>query len=507
MRRVFYILLAVAGLSLLHVSCEKDNTLPLQDEHTGIGHEIALMKAELDREILEVIRSTGQPFDWNRATVDQILRALIVTGYPLVVGYVNHGADGRANRNDLLNFIYASEGKEAARVGYKDDVLVHQNERLGYFHVKVERPETIEGLRSQRGLRYVELAGYPILLDEIAAHYDNLRTAAPSGPAINARDMILDPYQEDPDYFSQVQAYSGSMSTCFRRHNVDDVYRHHQVYGENTGIAILDNGLLPEYQAIMNENGYGSRTYTGYYNPLWFFPWTEPDGATPQTPDVLFLSQFIEGQWLHGWEQSENVLVASPNSAHFSVRASPLVLILVPAQTIGIINSIMAMADEPDVKIISMSMGSLFRIRQMEDAIDYFHSRDKIMVSAAGTSLFFTRELIGVVFPASYEPVLAITGIKNREETGGYFVLGDNSHGGTKVDFSVENNSSSSGATSRFAGMLGLVWSANPALSREEVIDIVIQSSNFYQELGTKFARFGWGAPDILEAVELALEP
>lgn len=142
----------------------------------------------------------------------------------------------------------------------------------------------------------------------------------------------------------------------------------------------------------------------------------------------------------------------------------------------------------------------------MEDAIDYYHSQNKILVTAAGTSFFFIRQLLGVIFPASYEPVIAATGIKDLvEETDGNFVLGDNSHGGPEVDFCIQRHDSSSGATSLLASFISLVWNANPELTREEVIDILIQSSNFYQELGHKYARFGWGTPDILQAVEAAV--
>ena len=56
--------------------------------------------------------------------------------------------------------------------------------------------------------------------------------------------MILDPYQEDPDYVQQVYNYDPSFGTIIRRHNVDDVYWDHHIFGENIGVAVIDNGIV-----------------------------------------------------------------------------------------------------------------------------------------------------------------------------------------------------------------------------------------------------------------------
>jgi len=500
MKRGFSFLLLAAVFLLMGTSCESDLPAPVitQDD---LSEEIQSIKDVLDQEILDVIRETGKPFDWNEASDDMIFRAILVTGYPIVVGYLNH-VNGRETRDELLSLVYESEGVNTARLGELDEVLAYKEDLLGFFHVNIKNLETISQLRKSSRLGYIEMAGYPILLDEMAAFY---ASEGVSEQTITARNMVLDPYQESPDYFSQVSSYSGSAATTMRRHNVDHVYRDYEIYGENIGIAVFDNGILPEHQPWLLDNGYGEREFRGYYNPLWFIPGTEPDGPSPQSPDLLFISQIIEGQWEHGWQQNRDVLIASPNSKQYAVRVSPMVLILVPSQILGVINSILAMAQDPDIRIVSMANGSLFRIHQMEGAINYFHSQDKIMVAAAGTSLPILRELLGVVHPASYEPVIAATGIENREETGGTYVLGSSSHGGPEVDVCIERNSSSSGATSKFAGMLGLIWSANPELSRDEIMEIVVQSTDAYQQYGEKDPRFGWGTPDVLWAVEEAM--
>ncbi len=73
------------------------------------------------------------------------------------------------------------------------------------------------------------------------------------------------------------------------------------------------------------------------------------------------------------------------------------------------------------------------------------------------------------------------------------------------MDFCVEKSAASSEATARMVGIFALIWSANPTLSREQVMDIAIRSSYFYQLQGAKDPKFGWGTVDALQAVEMAL--
>jgi hypothetical protein len=70
----------------------------------------------------------------------------------------------------------------------------------------------------------------------------------------------------------------------------------------------------------------------------------------------------------------------------------------------------------------------------------------------------------------------------------------------------VERNQASSEATSAMAGMVTLIWSAKPSLTPQQIRDILIQSSYFYQNNnGQKHPKFGWGTVDALQAFEMAL--
>ncbi len=114
-------------------------------------------------------------------------------------------------------------------------------------------------------------------------------------------------------------------------------------------------------------------------------------------------------------------------------------------------------------------------------------------------------QLLGVLYPGILPKTVVSTSLQNRENTYGEFMVGERSHGGPGNDFVVENTHSSSVTCSRTAGMITLVWSANPDLTREELMDVLIRASHFYQENGQSDSFFGWGPIDVGLAVELAM--
>lgn len=116
------------------------------------------------------------------------------------------------------------------------------------------------------------------------------------------------------------------------------------------------------------------------------------------------------------------------------MRSAQWVFFIFPQDFSGTINAITAMADDPDVKVISMSMGTIFVNNEMKRAIQYYTAKDKIFVSASGTFLPvpILKDLIGVVFPASMPETIATTGIQDTRTTNGVFELGETSTSGKK---------------------------------------------------------------------------
>ena len=479
-------------------ACATETPLPLA--HNELPDDLAELKNELDQMIFNSVKTNHQPFNWNDVDHATLYNALMVSDQVLAVGYEE------GQRNALLEIIYLSEEKSVADIGHLDDILIYKDDVLQFFGIKINNLETIEKIRAFTGTSYVEASDYPMDIE----HFVNEQTQSPL-PVISEdpsarREMILDPMSEI-DYPDQVAAFDGGLRTIIRRHNIEDVYLEHELFGDGIDVAIIDNGVLRERLDFFLDNGYGERIRDGYYNPWWFLPFVPADGWQPRPTDVFGLSILIyDTYYIHGSEMIKQVLTLAPNSNIHSVRGSTWTVILFIDQIMGICNAIKAQADDPDIKISSMSMGTIFHFNRIASAIEYYHTKDKLIVVSAGSTFPATAEALGVLFPGQLTETITTTAIVNRESTGGEFELTESVHGGPENDFCVESTNSSSVATSRMSGMISLVWSANPDLSRDEVFDILVEASYFYQNGGIKDPLFGWGTVDIGMAVELALD-
>lgn len=499
MKKAIHHLTYLVVILLVFVSCQSD----LKDS----GIEVSAVKAELDQYILETIQTSNQAFDWNEQSDEVFYKALTVTDNILVLGYTDGIAKNLDARNRILEKVYALEKKQAENFGELDDVLIYKDDVLGFVSVKITSFETLQQLRALPEVTFAEVNGYPIDMDVIRAFAGYPTTANKTSPTDNERrDMILDPYQTDPDYAEQVANYDNTFGIVIRRHNIDDVYRQYNIFGEGIGVGVIDNGIVPWARELFEENGYGGRATEGFHKPFWWLPWTDDDGIEPLETDALGISPLIEGQWLHGSGMIQSALVISPNADITSVRASTAIVILFPSQIYGIANAIRAMADRENIRVVNMSMGTIFFLHRVKNSINYYYDKGKIIGCAAGTTDPAIKDILGVIFPADRWNTVAVTGIDNRENTNGEFVAGSTAHTGKEVDFCVEKSAASSEATARMMGMFALLWSANPEMTREEVMDIMIQSSHFYQLQGQKDPDFGWGTVDMLQAVDAATD-
>jgi len=496
-------LFLIALLSLIAFSCSTDLPGPVTNSNL-VSQDQATLKEQIDQHILNTVRETRKAFNWNDAENDLLFDALQISEGVLIVGY-NTVMDGRIAKNEILDIVYESEGIKKESNAVEDPILRYENLQLGVIHVAINEMETLEKLREHEQTLFVEVRGYPFdfnLAFEDAPVTTFERTASSDE---NFRSMVLDPMSDVP-YPDQVSAIDGGLRTVMRRHNMEPAYVEHGVFGDDIGLAIIDNGLLPDRTDFFYDNGYGDRYQSGYYNPLWFFPWTNPDGDQPRPTDVFGISQlFYDTYYIHGSEMMKMGVTLAPNANIHAVRGSTWTVIVTPGQAIGIANAIMAAADDPTVDVISMSMGTIIQFNEIRLAIEYFHSKGKMFVCSAGSTADIINDLLGVLYPGILPETVVATAMQNRESTNGEFIVGSGSHGGPENDFAVENSNSSSVACSRAAGMITLIWSANPELTRDELMDVLIRASHFFQENGQKDPFFGWGPIDVGLAVELAM--
>lgn len=186
--------------------------------------------------------------------------------------------------------------------------------------------------------------------------------------------------------------------------------------------------------------------------------------------------------------------VAYKSNVHF-IRACEDVMLDLSSERTGVKNALVKMGDKNDVKVISMSIGTPFYSSVLEDGVNYAYNKGKMIMAAAGTS-FSWLSWWGVVYPAALTKCVAVTGVKEN------FNTCDSCHDGPEVDFTVtmERNSNanrnslslpasgftpkyiggSSAATAIAAGIAAAVWSVDASMTREEIMNFLTTTSQFY---------------------------
>ena len=166
-----------------------------------------------------------------------------------------------------------------------------------------------------------------------------------------------------------------------------------------------------------------------------------------------------------------------------------------------------------------MSIGTPLWSSSVADAVLYAYGKGKMIFCAAGTSTSFTS-WAGVVFPARMSETVAVTGLVE-----GSYTACETCHKGSEVDFTIvmqragdasrtsltlahqgdqpSRVGGSSVATATAAGIAALIWSANPLMSREQVLEKLKQSASLYPN---RHSSFGWGTIDAWKAVSSSIQ-
>ncbi|RKU29970.1 hypothetical protein C6497_05195 [Candidatus Poribacteria bacterium] len=135
--------------------------------------------------------------------------------------------------------------------------------------------------------------------------------------------------------------------------------------------------------------------------------------------------------------------------------------------------------------IINMSWGSSQHSFVIEDAIDYAHSRDVVLIGAAGNSGEATS-----IFPAGYRKVISVASTTQHRQR--YY----KSNFGASVDIAAPGNAilstqignnyriltGTSMAAPHIAGIAALMKSKRPALTHEEIRHILINTTDLIFE-------------------------
>ena len=455
-----------------------------------------LSSSEIENRIDVAFQKEGS-FNWSKAD-NQLLWSAVLEGNHLVaIGYGGEGESFSENRsldlirlkNDLTLLIAKYEEKPVK------EVVVFEDAVLNYFEAKITRIETINALRAQDNVRYIEPIAYEATENGVVRSNSGCSTSS---------DYIY-----GSDYGTL--ASGAKIPWNYYDHKIEQAWAYSK--GAGITVGVIDTGVS-DYQANMSykfDDYYASRYIQKYgtYVDSWKWWATTPDGPHDRC----------------GHGTSSCSAIACPNNSNqapvgvayecnlVSYRGTHDVLLNGYHERKGVKNALIQLANRSDVKIISMSIGYPWSIGIIADAVQYAYAHNKMLFAAGGTSTAATN-WYPVIFPASMPETIAVTGVEEAPSNDECDVC----HYGSAIDFTFvmerSNNhhqpvsgyysntsnyfGGSSVATASTAGIAALVWSKYPNWSREQVLNRMKWAGEFYP---SQDSNFGYGNINALKAV------
>lgn len=499
-------------LLLVLSSCSRDENQVENSIIIDASQKNALTPAQINAKIDESLNTKGT-FNWSEAS-SHLLWSAVVNGNNIVtIGFGNSKtnferaktANNAKIQNNLLAIIMKYEGTTL------DKILITADIDLNLMDVIIEKQETIIALRQSKYFRYVEPADYSYL---------NVRNAeSRSGSPSNSTNSSS---SSGCGYESQTLAAADFTTTTpnakvpwtFTQHKIPNAWN--VSTGRGITIGIIDTGVSPN-QSLLGSN-FNNGLSTGrtiqkngvYINSIW--PWTT---ATDGVNDLCGHGTSMASVAAAPRNDRGLPVGVAYNSNLVTYRAAENVVIDGFQEQEAVKKAFTALGNNTKVKIISMSMGHIFSVGKIEDAIKFAYGKGKLIFCAAGTSTSFTT-FVGVIFPAWMPETIAVTGVKE----GATLQACSDCHTGGKVEFTVAMQRATSGntvpissyyenqtdyvggssvATATTAGIAALVWAKNPTWTRDQVLTKMRQSANLFPN---RSSEYGFGNVNAFLAVQ-----
>lgn len=460
---------------------------------------------EIDEIINKQLEEKGD-FNWQYVDPYVLWSALIHGDSVLTIGYDSEPfneertAKNVAIKENIVNSITDIEWSNLPASKSKENILVYDAKIINYIDLKVSTLQAVEVLRYDPDVRYIEPTGY---------QYNSYEDAMKSSSGCNTSSSTVN----TADY--TMIAPSSQQSWTYTKHNIPQAWNYST--GSGITVGLIDTGVSSEQSLLGNyfNNGYSTgrtiQKYGTYVDSFW--PWSSnTDGSHDKCGHGTLMAATIASPRNN---MNQPVGVAY-NCNLISYRATSDVVLNGYHEKRGVSRALTELANRSNVKVISMSIGHIFSSGNISDAIQYAYYKGKMIIAAGGTSTNFTN-WAGVIFPASMNETVAVTGITD----GAGFEECAVCHKGSKIDFTVvmqhawdSNRTSvtlgyyngentyvggSSVATATTAGIAALVWAKNPNWTREQVLEKMKQSATFYPN---RNSNFGWGSINALAAVQ-----
>ncbi len=409
-------------------------------------------------------------------------------------GYLNIGYGTQINfsgqkssevetaKENILTILEANENKA------KSALVTEEQEVLQYIEVKVSSLKTIKELQKMDKIRYMEPSSYTFFLknEENQKNFGCARDGRP----VNSNDY-------------RVTTPGSWIPWTFDIHNIPQAWQYST--GAGITVGIIDSGIS-DSQKFLGSNFNDGFSTGRTVEKLGTFDGSVVDDCGHGTA----MSAAIAGPRN---DDAMPVGVAY-NCNLVSYRGTGDVLLDSRKERRSVSKALMELADRSDVKVISMSIGWVWTVGNIKDAVKYAHSKGKMIIAAGGTSTTFTN-WYAVIFPASMKETVAVTGIRENGKRCNIC------HDGRKIDFTVmmqrDKDSDrtmpvlgyrsdvrnvvggSSIATATTAGIAALVWATNPEMTREQVLEKMQKAGEYYPNRSN---RYGYGKIDVLKAVK-----
>ena len=491
MRKIYTLLFTCV---VLFASCERNEDVASNPSNTGSGGVLKvtdnpaaipvgepIARRKLDQTIIQKLEE-NQDFHWTDVDINVIWSAIQYGDNSVSVGYKPSGMgdisstihlidikskEWKSVHDALIDLVKTDLERINGREVKLEEFIIEDDAVLPIITFKLTDREIITKLYNLQNTRYIEPLDYwPEVAERSSSGCDG------SSEPLNSSDFTtISPAARLPWNFNLV--------------NVPEAWTKSE--GAGITIGVIDAGISSS-QILLNSQ----------FNSGW-----SAVGRSITTDYTISNSAFTS--CTHGTSMSglavgpRNSLNASTGIAykanlHF-IRACNDVVLDASSERTGVKNALVRMGDRSDVKIISMSIGTPFSYSVLQDGANYANNKGKLIFAAAGTSFSWTSWW-GVIYPARYSACVAVTGVRENGSTCG------SCHDGSQVVFTLpmERNSNndrntlslsasgttpsytggSSSATAMAAGIAGLVWSARPTLSKTQVYNALLTTSQFY---------------------------
>ena len=475
-----------------------------------------LTTAEIDRTLYAAVERSGV-YHWSGASDELLWSAAMQSDSIFAVGYQPVGfqnIETEMHRIDLtapqwadaretvIELVLTNERALRPGLSRADLFPMGEPEVLPTLALHFTNPATVRQLRELAEIRYVEPMGYelaPLATNQV----ENRDAGCDGGPDYNL----------NPNDYTTI-APNVKQSWHHAASNISGAWAASQ--GSGVTIAIIDTG------ASFAQDNLGSQFTAGYsggrsvqkistlYSGHWW--WRKLDSPNDDCGHGTAMSGFATAP--RG--NDGNAVGVAYKSNLLAIRAVEDVIISSSNERDGVKNALINAGSRSDVKVISMSIGTPFWSGTVADGVYYANGQGKTILAAAGTSLTWTT-WYGVIFPASMNETVAVTGVRDGS---GAMDACSNCHEGGDVDFVMvmqrdgdsDRNAltlatstdqpayvgGSSAATASVAGIAALVYAQHPGATRQQVYNTLRNHAGFYPN---KDNDFGWGIIDAAAAV------